>query len=44
MTRKISPLLKIEILEVFLNTLNADENYAFADSEDLQLPIEMQLS
>ena len=43
MTCKISPLLKYEILGVFVNTLTHDENYPFGDSGDLQFPIQMQL-
>ena len=39
MTGKISPLLNFEILEVFVNTLIADEKYPFRDSRDLQIPI-----
>ena len=41
---KIPPLLKSEILGVFVNTLTADENYSFQDSGDLQFSIQMQLS
>ena len=44
MTSKRSPLLKFEILEVFVNTLTDDENYFFGDSGDLQLPSQMQIS
>ena len=44
MTRKISPLLNFEVLEVFVNTLIADENYPFGDCENLKFPIQMQLS
>ena len=44
MTSKRSPLLKFEILEVFVNTLTDDENYPFGDSGDLQLPSQMQIS
>ena len=43
-TWKISPLLKYEILGVFVNTLTDDENYPFGDYGDLQFPIQMQLS
>ena len=38
------PLLKLEILGVLVNTLAADENYSFADSGDLEFPIQTQLS
>ena len=44
MTGKISPLLDFEMLEVFFNTLTADEYYYFRDSDDLQFPIQMQIS
>ena len=44
MTWKISPLLKFEILEVFVNTMAGDENYPIGDSGDLQFPIQMKLS
>ena len=40
----ISPLLNFQILEVFVNTLTDDDYYTFGDSEDLQFPIQMQLS
>ena len=39
MTLKISPLLKFEILGLFVNTLTADEKYPFGDSGDLQFSI-----
>ena len=41
---KISHLLKFEILGVFVNTLTADGKYLVEDSENLQFPIQMQLS
>ena len=41
---KISPWLKLEILEVFVNTLTADDKYPFWDCENLKFPIQMQLS
>ena len=44
MTWIISPLLNFQILEVFVNTLTDDDYYTFGDSEDLQFPIQMQLS
>ena len=44
MTWKISLLLNVEILSVFVNILTTDENYPFGDSGDLQFPIQMQLS
>ena len=34
MISKMSPLLKFEILGVFVNTLTAGENYPFKDSWD----------
>ena len=37
-------LLKFEILGVFVNTWTADYKYKVPDSENLQLPIQMQLS
>ena len=40
---KISPLLKFEILGVFVNTLTADDKYPVRDCGDLQFPIQMQL-
>ena len=40
---KIFPLLKLEILGVFVNILTAEENYPFGDSQDSQCPIQMQL-
>ena len=41
---KISPLLKYEILGVFVNTLTADGKYTVPDCENLQFPIQMQFS
>ena len=41
---KISPWLKLEILEVLVNTLTADDKYPVWDCENLQFPIQMQLS
>ena len=40
----LSPSLNFEILGVFFNTLTADENYPVQDCENLQFPIQMQLS
>ena len=44
MIRKISPLTKFQILEVFVNTLTADYKYPVPDCENLPFPIQMQLS
>ena len=44
MIRKISPLFKFEILGGFVNTLTADDKYPVRDCENLQFPIQMQLS
>ena len=41
---KISPLLKYEILGVFVNTLTADGKYTVPDCENLKFPIQMQFS
>ena len=41
---KMSPLLLGEILEVFFNTLTPDGKYPIQDWENLELPIQMQLS
>ena len=41
---KMSPLVLAEILGVFVNTLAADVKYPVQDCENLQLPIQMQLS
>ena len=38
------PLVLGEILGVFVNTLTADEKYRVQDCENIQLPIQMQLS
>ena len=40
----MSPLVLGEILGVFLNTLTDDAKYPVQDCENLQLPIQMQLS
>ena len=44
MIRKISPLLKFEILGVFVNTLTTHDKYPVRDCQNLQFPIEMQFS
>ena len=44
MIPKISPLLKFEILRLFLKTLAADDTYAVWVYADLQFRIQMQLS
>ena len=44
MIPKISPLLKFEILRLFLKTLAADDTYAVWVDADLQFRIQMQLS
>ena len=41
---KMSPLVLGEILGVFVNTLTADGKYPVQGCENLQLPIQMQLS
>ena len=41
---KMSPLMLGKILGVFVNTMTADGKYPIQDCENLQLPIEMQLS
>ena len=41
---KISPLFKFEILGLFVNTLTVDDKYPVQDCENLQLPIEVQIS
>ena len=41
---KISPIVLGEILRVLVNTLIAADKYPVQDSENLQLPIQMQLS
>ena len=40
----MSPLVLGEILGAFVNTFNADGKYPVQGSENLQLPIQMQLS
>ena len=40
---KISPLVKFEILGVFVNTLTTDDNYPVQDCENLQFSIQMQI-
>ena len=40
----MSPLVLGEILGVSVNTLTADPKYPIQDCENLQLPIQMQLS
>ena len=40
----MSPLVLGEILGVFINTLTDDAKYPVQDCENLQLPIQMQLS
>ena len=40
---KISSLLKLEILGLFLKALTARDKYAVRDCENLQFPIQMQL-
>ena len=40
----MSPLVWGEILGVFVNTLTADGKYPVQGCENLQLPIQMQLS
>ena len=44
MTWKISPLLSLEILGVFVNTSTSNDKYLVRDYENLQVPIQMQLS
>ena len=41
---KISPLFKLQILGVFVNTLTDNDKYPVWDWENLQFPIQMQLS
>ena len=41
---KICPLVLNEILGMFVNTLTADGKYTVQGCENLQLPIQMQLS
>ena len=40
----MSPLVLGEILGIFVNTLTADGKYPVRGCENLQLPIQMQLS
>ena len=40
----MSPLVLLEILGVFVKTLTGDPKYSVQDCENLQLPIQMQLS
>ena len=40
----MSPLVLGEILEIFVNTLAADDMYPVQGCENLKLPIQMQLS
>ena len=40
----MSALVIGEIIAVFVNTLTVDGKYLLQDSENLQLPIQMQLS
>ena len=42
--RKTSSLVLGEVLGVFVNILTADDKYPLQDCENLQLPIQMQLS
>ena len=44
MTWKISLLLKLEILGVFVNTLTADDKYPVRGCENFKFPIQRQLS
>ena len=44
MIRKISLLLKFEILGVFIHTLTADDKYPVRDCENLLFSFQMQLS
>ena len=41
---KMSPQVLGEMLEVFVNTLRVDDKYPVQGCENLQLPIQMQLS
>ena len=41
---KMSPLVLGEILGVFVNTLNPESKYPVQDGENLEIPIQMQLS
>ena len=40
----MSSLVSVENLGVFVNTLTADGKYPVQDSENLQIPIQMELS
>ena len=40
----MSPLVLDEVLRVFVNTLTADSKYLVQDCQNVQLPIQMQLS
>ena len=40
----MSPLVLGEVLVVFLNRLTADDEHPVQDCENLQIPIQMQLS
>ena len=42
--QKISPLVLVEILGEFVNTLTVDHKYPFGDCKNLPLLIQMQLS
>ena len=44
MIRKKSPLFKFKILGVFVNTLTTDDKCPVRDCDNLQFPIQMQLS
>ena len=44
MTRKISPLWKVELLGLFVNKLSAHGNYPVRDCEYFKFPTQMQLS
>ena len=44
MIREAFPLLKFEIIGVFVNIWNADYKYLFPDCENFSFPIQMQLS
>ena len=41
---EISPWLKFKILGVFVNTVTVDDKYPVRDAENLQFPIQIQLS
>ena len=41
---RMSPLVLGEVLVVFVNRLTADSKYPVQDCENLQLPIQMELS